>query len=372
MTSSAVAVIRPAALIHNLNRVRQAAPGCPVMAVIKAQAYGHGAVTVARALEAADAFAVARLEEALELRDAGINKPLVLLGGFHTPDELSIARSQHIQLVVHNNEQLAILEAAAANTEAARAVIWIKVDTGMGRIGMDPALIPDVVQRLKNCASVDPAINLLTHLACADEMSNPATPKQLENFARVTAHWQGDISSANSAGILAWPGAVGKHGGGQNWVRPGLMLYGASPVQHRTAADFDLLPAMSFETQLIAVRHLPKGSSVGYGGDWRAQRDSVIGVAAVGYADGYPRQLASGTPVRVNDVLAPLTGRVSMDMISIDLTDVPASAVGDRVVLWGETPTVDEIAGRANTLAYECLTRMGRRIPYRLDSAWPD
>lgn len=369
MTPAAVAVIRPAALRANLQRVRAAAPGCPVLAVIKANAYGHGLVQVARILADTDAFAVARLDEALQLREAGIAQRIVVLSGFATATELRTAADFGLDPVVHTPEQVALLEATPLPVPVA---CWLKVDSGMGRLGIAPARLPATLSRLQGCRAVR-SVTLMTHLACADDRSDPATEEQLRTFGEAIGDWQGDVSIANSAGILQWPEALrpspGLRYGGRNWVRPGIMLFGASPLRTATAATLGLQPAMSFESRLIAVKPLPKGARVGYGGHWVASRDSIIGIAAAGYADGYPWHVAAGTPVLVNGYVAPLVGRVSMDMVTLDLTEVPAASVGDPVVLWGVAPTVEEVAAAARTIPYTLMTGINRRVAVRIVEA---
>jgi alanine racemase len=362
---AAVAVVDASALRHNLRTVRDAAPGCRVLAVVKANAYGHGLVPVARILAGADGLAVARLEEAAQLRDAGITGRVVVLGGFVGPEEARYAAARALDVVVHSDAQLEALEGLGAPLAADA---WLKVDTGMGRLGLAPDAVPAAITRLRACLAPGRALRLMTHLASADEASSAATPAQLAAFGALLGAWRGDVSIANSAGLLLWPGTrqPAPAAGGANWVRPGLMLYGVSPVPDRRASNLGLRPVMSFETRLIAVRRLPAGSRVGYGGDWRATRESIVGVAAAGYADGYPWHLSRGTPVTVAGRRAPVIGRVSMDMISIDLTDVPGAAPGDRVVLWGEDPPVEEVARCAGTIPYELLAAMSPRVERRV------
>lgn len=368
MTPAAVAVLRPAALRKNLDRVRVAAPGCPVLAVIKANAYGHGLVPVARILDGADAFAVARLEEAAQLREAGIGKRIVVLGGFSTAEEARTAADFELDVVVHSEHQIAMLEAALLPSAIH---CWLKLDTGMGRLGIDPATGRTAIDRLQGCPPVR-GITLMTHLGCADDRSDPATEAQLRSFGDLIGDWPGDVSIANSAAILQWPESLALSGAllrsGANWVRPGLMLFGASPIRSRTARELGLAPAMSFETRLMSVKPVPRGRRVGYGGHWVAPRDSILGVAAAGYADGYPWHVAAGTPVWVNGSMVPLVGRVSMDMITVDLTEVARVQVGDRVVLWGEGPTVEEVAAAARTIPYTLMTGINRRVAVRIDS----
>jgi alanine racemase len=369
VTPAAVAVIRPAALRSNLGRVRELAPGCPVLAVIKANAYGHGLVQVARVLEDADAFAVARIEEAVQLREAGIRKRLVVLGGCITAAEVRTAAELSLDVVAHSDQQVDLLEAAVVRVPMA---CWLKVDTGMGRLGIDPATCHRVVRRLRGTAAVS-SLTLMTHLACADDHSDPETTEQLQAFSVLLGDWDGDVSIANSAAILQWPDTLRSGGvlrySGSNWVRPGIMLFGASPLRGRPAPELGLRPAMSFETRLLSVKPVPKGRRVGYGGHWVAPRDCVLGVAAAGYADGYPWHVGAGTPVGVRDRLAPVVGRVSMDMLTIDLTDVPGARVGDPVVLWGDGPTVEEVASAARTIPWTLMTGINRRVDVRLDGA---
>jgi alanine racemase len=366
VTPAAVAVIRPGALRANLARVRAAAPGCRVLAVIKANAYGHGLVPVARILADADAFAVARVEEALQLREAGIGQRIVVLGGFASAAELRLAADLGLDAVLHAPEHLDLLAATALPRPLD---CWLKVDSGMGRLGLAPAAVAPALDRLRACDRVGRLV-LMTHLGCADDRSDPATEEQLRVFGAAIGDWPGDVSIANSAGVLQWPECLRPSAtlryGGANWVRPGVMLFGASPLRTATAAGLGLAPAMSFETRLIAVKQLPKGSRVGYGGHWVAARDSVIGVAAAGYADGYPWHIGSGTPVGVNGTVAPVVGRVSMDMLTLDLTDVPGARIGDRVVLWGDAPTVEEVAGAARTIPYTLMTGINRRVAVRV------
>lgn len=379
MIPGAVAVIRPAALHHNLARVRELAPGCPVLAVIKANAYGHGLIEVARILDGADAFAVARMDEAQQLRAAGIDKRVVLLGGCLTTAELDEAGRLGIDIVVHSMDQVALLESAAVLLDC-----WLKVDSGMSRLGIAPETVPTALARLRKARAVRSTV-LMTHLACADDPADPATDEQLRRFGAVLDGWDGEISVANSAAILHWPDAL-RSGGplryrGRNWVRPGLMLYGASPMRRQSARQLGLQPAMSFETRLIAVKPVRRGQRVGYGGHWVAPRDGVLGVVAVGYADGYPWQVGAQVGVQVGahagrdagsvavvgirQQAAPVVGRVSMDMLTVDLTEVPDARPGDRVVLWGDSPTVEEVAVAARTIPWTLLTAIGRRVALR-------
>jgi len=362
MASSAVARIRPAALRNNLDRARAAAPGCPVLAVIKADAYGHGMADVARILDSADAFAVARFAEAVALRHS-TDKDIVVMSESLGHDDFVSGRDQNLQVVVHDLAQIDLLATLGAGDPL---TVWLKIDSGMGRLGIAPGDTAQSIARLRDCkaAAGDPV--LMTHFASADEPDNPATDEQLKCFGDAIGAWQGDVSIANSAGILGWPNALTQGEGlryaGRNWIRPGLMLYGVSPFAGQRPSDAGLQPAMTFEAHVMTIRAIPRGARVGYGGEWQAERDSRIGVVNVGYADGYPWRMPVGTPVGIAGTQAPVVGRISMDMISVDLTDVPATKTGERVTLWGDAPDVAELAARAGTSPYELLTGVGNRV----------
>jgi alanine racemase len=344
------ATIDSSALRHNLAVVRRLAPSSRVMAIIKANAYGHGLVGTAKALATADAFGVARLEEGLMLREAGIQAPTVLLEGVFNQDELSAAARERFEIVVHTFEQIELLESSPA---AKAFQIWVKVDTGMNRLGFRPDDLPAAWQRLKRLAPLQ--LRLMTHLAAAEARDKTMTLEQIDQFEALSAQEGVERSIANSAGLILWDDAR------VDWVRPGLILYGISPIPNVLARDLDLRPVMTLATQLISVRRVPAGETVGYNGIWSAPRESIVGIAAVGYGDGYPRNMRTGAPVLVNDIETEIVGRVSMDMIAIDLTDIPA-AVGDRVVLWGEGLPAERIAPYADTIAYELVCGISQRV----------
>jgi alanine racemase len=348
------ATVDSGALRHNLSVVRQWAPKSRVMAVIKANAYGHGLVAVARALESADAFAVARVDEGLTLRLAGINAPTVLLEGVFDREQLDAAAGAGFELVVHTPEQIELLRMAAAGT---RFKVWLKLDSGMNRLGFKGTAFGDAHAALSALGSVQSPVNLFTHLASADLPELPTTSEQLALFAAATGSLPGERSLGNSAAMLSFPDAQG------DWVRPGLLLYGVSPFAGSIGADYGLRPAMTLHSHVIAVKDLSPGERVGYGGVWTASRPTRLAVAAVGYGDGYPRSLDSGAPVLVNGERVPLAGRVSMDMIGIDVTDLHRPPVlGDPVVLWGEGLPVEEIAVWADTIPYELLCGISQRV----------
>ena len=286
MSRVPVITVDAAALRNNLAVVRRFAPAARVIAAVKANAYGHGLVHAARALAGADAFGVARVEEALRLRTAGIAHPIVVLEGVFDAAQLEAAAAHDLQLVVHCFEQVAMLEQYAGKH---RFATWLKLDTGMNRLGFRVEEFAAAHARLAGCAAVG-TLRLLTHLASAENAGGLETKLQLDRFRALSGPLRLERSSANSAGVIAWPDAHGE------WVRPGLMLYGASPFADRSAADLGLLPAMTFATQVIAVRNVEAGEAIGYNGIWRAKRRSRIAVAAVGYGDGYPRCMHAGAP----------------------------------------------------------------------------
>ena len=354
MSRAAQAIIDLSALTHNLRRAKAAAPSAQTLAVIKANGYGHGIVRVAKALHNdADRFAVASLEEASALREAGINKSIVLLEGFFEAGELPLILQHQLDIVVHHQIQLDILRKhKAAN---AKLNVWLKIDTGMHRLGFPPEKINTVWHELNANESVD-SITLMTHLANADDRQDNYTDIQLERFKQCTQDLPGPRSIANSAGILGWPASHA------NINRPGILLYGGNPFTTGTGADAGLKPVMTLQTRLIAVHRFKKGEPIGYGGTWTCPQDMPVGVAAIGYGDGYPRHAGSGTPVLVNGQRAQLAGRVSMDMIGIDLRNTPEAKVDDPVILWGEGLPIDEIARCASTISYELLCGVTQRV----------
>jgi alanine racemase len=357
------AVIDSAALRHNLGTIRAYAPGSKVMAVIKANAYGHGLVSTALALGDADAFAVARLEEGIALRAAGVRAPIVLLEGIFNAEQLAEAAHHGFELVVHDPLQIKLLE---SHRDARRFVIWIKMDTGMNRLGFRPEAFGPALARLRALTVPSLELRVMTHLARADERSEPMTIAQIEKFevtlaaAGLTGAQRLATSIGNSAGTLGHPRAHG------DWVRPGLALYGVSPFADATAAKHGLRPVMTLETTVLTVREVKRGETVGYAGAWRAERDSSIAILAAGYGDGLPRHLANGTPVLVAGARHSLVGRVSMDMIAVDVTGAPKVAAGSRAIVWGEGLPVEEVAAHAETIPYELLCGVSQRVPLEL------
>jgi alanine racemase len=346
------------ALRHNLQVIRRLAPNSRVMAVIKANAYGHGLIAVARALEAADAFAVARVDEGLVLRQAGIKAPILLLEGVFDREQLDAAAAAQFELVVHTPEQIELLEAASRGV---RFKVWLKLDSGMNRLGFKGEAFGSAHAALSRAPAVKPPVNLITHLASADMPELPTTAEQLMVYAAATRGLAGERSVQSSAALIGFPDSQA------DWVRPGLLLYGVSPFRGSTGADHGLRPVMTLSSRVIAVKDLEVGDQVGYGGDWTATRPTRLAIAAIGYGDGYPRGASSGTPVLVNGEHAALAGRVSMDMIAIDVTDVQRPPkMGDPVVLWGEGLPVEEVAIWAETIPYPLLCGISQRVAVTL------
>lgn len=360
MTQRVEATVDLAAIRHNLARARALAPGARVMAAVKGDAYGHGIHQVGAAIDhLVDGFAVAALEEAVQLRDAGCESPAILLEGIlHRSEIAEVAASGDI-LVLHHDWQLDALDGLTVDRPIP---VWIKLDTGMNRLGFDPRRAAELQRRVADTPGVN-LIGWMTHLARADDPAEPFTEQQIAALDAATEGLPGARSIANSAGLIAWPAAR------RDWVRPGLMLYGASPLLDRDAAALELRPAMTVASRLISIRELAAGAAVGYGGDYVCERAMRVGVVAVGYGDGYPRHAATGTPVLVHGrggaATARILGRVSMDMISVDLAEVPGAQVGDRVVLWGEGLPAETVAQHAGTVAYDLYCGLTSRVRYR-------
>lgn len=355
MSRPTVATIHIAALRHNLARVRALAPHSRVLAVVKADGYGHGLERVAHALEGADAFGVAALSDAERLRAAGLSQRIVLLSGFDEPDDLPLLRRLDVESVVHHDEQLRMLE---ADGSGAPLRLWLKLDTGMHRLGFPPERAREVHARLLALPNVDREIVLMSHFARSDEFECEDTARQIQRFQAATHDLPGPRSLANSAGVLGWPDSH------VDWVRPGGALYGLSPVAGRSGRDLGLQPAMTLSTRLIAINNVARDEPVGYGGVYRCPEDMRVGIAAIGYGDGYPRHAASGTAVLVDGRRVQIVGRVSMDLLAIDLRSLPQARVGDPVVLWGRELPIEEVASAAGTIGYELACGITRRVRF--------
>jgi alanine racemase len=359
MSRAAEAIIDTRALAHNLQVAKHTAPSRRVYSVIKANGYGHGMVAVANALHDSDGFAVASIEEALTLREANITKPILLLEGFFDASELDAIYANKLEIALHHLDQLQALSDRALKPQSKKITLWLKVDTGMHRLGLSPEKVTEAYQQATNLPQVESVV-LMTHLANADDRADHFTSVQVKRFQSACDDLDGPKSIANSAGILAWPETHA------DIIRPGIMLYGASPFAGGDAQEFGLRPVMTLQTRLIAVKTVKKGEPVGYGGTWRCPQDMPIGVAAIGYGDGYPRHVQNGTPVLVNGARCALVGRVSMDMICIDLRTMPNAKVGDSVILWGNGLPIEEIATSADTIAYELFCGVTQRVTFQV------
>lgn len=366
MSRNTRAVIDLSALRHNYARLKALAPASRVMAVVKADGYGHGISGVAAALPDADAFGVAYIGEALQLREAGITQPIVLLEGVMNPCEYTQAASHDLWVVVHHQAQLEWLKSSRLTAPLS---IWLKVDTGMHRLGVAPADVPAFLEDLEDMQRPgterhNPALRdaprlssvvVMSHLACADEPEHAMTRQQRAVFSQVTRDFSGKKSLANSAGILL--GEDFHH----DWVRPGIMLYGCSPRADKTAQALGLKPVMRVLAPIIAVRTVAAGESVGYGASWVAQAVTRIGIVAIGYGDGYPRHVDKNACVIIHGKRCQVLGRVSMDMIAVDIGDLDIR-LGDEAEMWGPSLPVEEVAAWANTLNYELLCQVTDRV----------
>lgn len=360
------AFIHPAALQHNLARLRQAAPDARMWAVVKANAYGHGLARAYESLRGADGFALLDVNEAQTLRDVGWRGPLLLLEGVFEQRDLELCSRLDLWHVVHHEGQIDML--SRHKTQVPQRV-FLKMNSGMNRLGFAPQAFKSAWTRLNALPQVD-EISLMTHFAHAD--GEPGVAAQLEVFAQHSSDLPGERSLANSAALLRHSPSDAVTA---DWVRPGIALYGSSPDHGvHDAAHWQLQPAMSLRSRLIGVQSLAAGDSVGYGGAFVADRDMRVGVVACGYADGYPRHAPTGTPVLVNGVRTRTLGRVSMDMLCVDLSELPSVAIGDEVTLWGSASTgqvlcIDEVAAAAGTVGYELMCALAHRVPVSVVTA---
>jgi alanine racemase len=355
MSRATQAIIHLGALRRNLARVREFAGSARVMAVVKADGYGHGLERVARALHGADAFGVAAIADGLRLRAAAINDRVVVLSGPDEAADLAEFRRLKLDAVIHHESQIEWLE---HDNDPRPLRIWLKIDTGMHRLGFSPERAADAHARLRALRNIDAHITLMTHFAASDELGNPLSTEQIARFGVATDSLQGKRALANSAAVLGLPQSRA------DWVRTGGILYGLSVIDGKSGHDLGFEPAMTLTTRLIAINRVQKGEHVGYAATYECPDDMPIGVAAIGYGDGYPRSASSGTPVLIDGIRAPIVGRISMDLITIDLRNVPAAKVGDRVTLWGRALPAEEIARHANTISYDLTCGMTKRVMF--------
>lgn len=353
MNRGTVARINKAALQHNLNIIRRQTQGRNIWAVIKADAYGHGAIACAQTLaDSVDGFAVATFGEALELRDAGIEPPILMLEGATSAAECQQAAALHITQMFHHPSQLTWLDGLPQDI---RIPVWLKVDTGMHRLGFDPDYLKQHLADIEQHPRVA-AVGFASHFACSDAVNHLFNQQQLKAFSFfTTTGWP--CSMANSAAIWNFPESH------FDWIRPGIALYGASPIAGTSAKELGLRPVMHLSAPIISERWIAAGESVGYGDSWIATAPTRIATVAIGYADGYPRQAPVGTPTWVCGQLAPLIGRVSMDMITLDVTHIVNAGINTTVELWGDNLPVDQVAQHLGTIGYELLSRVSARVP---------
>jgi alanine racemase len=361
MTPAAYAVINLDAIRHNLSKVRDCAPNAKIMAVIKANGYGHGLRRMATALQDIDAFAVARVDEGVRLRKDGFKNRIAVLEGFADIEELDETLHYQLDVVVHCPAQLDILETAQlrsqqSGTKPGTCAVWLKLDTGMNRLGFKAKEFDAIYRRLSRCLLIKHPVNLMTHFANADDLNDDKTLKQINLFNETITGLSGERSLANSAGILGWGSSL------SDWVRPGVMLYGISPFPDSIGRQLGLRPVMTLHSRLIAVKPIEAGDTVGYGGSWTCEKSTTLGVVAIGYGDGYPRHAKTGTPVLVNGQRVPLVGRVSMDMMTVDLGIGTQAKPGDPVTLWGEDLPVEEVAHWADTIPYTLVCGVTQRV----------
>lgn len=349
MTRPIRALLNWSHLRHNYSLVRQRSAGL-AFAVIKADGYGHGLLAVARALADADGFAVACVDEALILREGGLTQPIVVLQGAYHAGEWQLAAEHDLQLVLHHPQQLTMRQHVVLRQPVS---VWLKINSGMNRLGVRVNEADALIEAIQNDAQLQLAY-VLTHFARADEPHSPMTNAQWQLIMQRS--WPVPISACNSAALL------GDYGIDDAVSRPGIVLFGSSPFQNCTATELGLLPVMTLESQIIALHEVLAGEYVGYGGDWQTSSDRRIAVVAIGYGDGYPRHAPTGTPVWLEGVECSLVGRVSMDMITVDVTDCGAAKVGSHVELWGEHVDIDRIARLCNTISYELYCQLTPRV----------
>lgn len=347
------ATIDRSALEHNFKQIQSRAPRSAILAMVKSNAYGHGLERVAKVLTEADGFGVACVDEVERLRNADIRQTIVLMTGFHTPEELLCLNQLEATPVIHNELQLNILSESNLSTPLS---VWVKVDIGMGRLGFQPTEVSIVLERLRNLSPQVKILGLMAHFSSADSLASPSTPQQMTSFQQLlqTHHLPGSL--AHSAGIFGWQASL------HDWIRPGIAIYGVSPFPDCTGLDLNLRPVMTLKSRLLAVHQLAKGSSVSYGGLFVCPENMPVGVVEIGYGDGYPRHAAMGTPILIHGQRCALIGRVCMDMLLVDLRSAPSAQIGDEAILWGEGLPIEEIAKCADTIGYELLCHVSQRV----------
>ncbi|OIZ99200.1 alanine racemase [Rickettsiella grylli] len=338
------------ALCHNVKRVRDIAPRSKLLAMVKANAYGHGLLPIAKALTDIDGFGVSCSEEALYLRQAGLKQRIVLMEGIFSQDEISLLTDYELDTVIHDHHQLYLL---SKHPLPRQVNVWLKINTGMNRLGFSPNDFDAVLDKLSRHAWLN-IVCVMTHFSNADNIRNTTTKNQIKLFEQTLKGYPFPTSLANSAAILASPHVHA------DWVRPGLMLYGVSPFSNSSGAQYGLKPVMTLKSEIISIHQLKKGDKVGYRGTWISPQSLRVGTVAIGYGDGYPYSAKSGTPILVNGKLTELIGQVSMDMLTVNLLNQLETKIGDSVVLWGAGLPVEQIAKRTSSFCYELLCGINR------------
>lgn len=355
MSRSAIAAISMSALTHNLARLRSLAPTSKLMAVVKADGYGHGLERVARALSSADAFGVAAIADGLRLRASGHKQRIVVLSGIDEPNDLAEVRRLGLDIVLHHPEQIRMLQ---SDPDPRPIRVWLKLDTGMHRLGFPAQQARALIAQLRRVSQVGSDLTVMTHFANSDVPNDPSNAEQRGRFAKATSGLDLPRSLANSAAICFDPDSHAE------WVRPGGLLYGLGLSTTQTGAALGFKPVMQLSSKLIAIQDIEAGERIGYAGTYTCTQRQRVGVVALGYGDGYPRQAGTDTPVLLHGRRSRILGRVSMDLMSIDLDAFPDAQIGDRVVLWGEGLPVEEIAAAAGTISYELTCGVTKRVMF--------
>ena len=356
MSRSALAILSTQNLLHNVGVIREKVKPAKLIAMVKANAYGHGLRSVAARLSGhVDILGVASIDEALALRQAGIHTPIMLAEGVFDPNELIIASTENFHVVFHTIDQLEWLDKSCCPVPLQA---WVKINTGMGRLGFSLTQAPLAYERLNASPQIQKPIRLMSHFACADEKDHPLNQEQIKNFCHFTETIKTDYSLCNSAALFHFPNYH------YNYVRPGLALYGVSPIPGVCAEDLKLKPVMTLQTRLISVQIYEKGTPIGYGARYRCPKKMPVGVVAFGYGDGYPVTAKDGTPVLVNNTQCPLIGRVSMDMLTVDLRPCPTAQVDDPVILWGTGLPIEQVAAHTHNITWDMLTGVQHRVKF--------
>ena len=343
-------------LLHNLATIRAKTPRAKIMAMVKANAYGHGIRSVSQRLgNRVDALGVASIDEAMVLRQAGVKTPITLIEGVFAPEELELASEQGFSVVFHSDHQILWLKQTKA---LLKLNAWLKINTGMGRLGFSLEAAGQVMQALSESPSIIQPVGIMSHFACADEPHHPMNAKQIATFRAFAEQYPGEKNFCNSAAIFAFPNMH------YDWVRPGLALYGGSPLADKSAASLGLKPVMTFQTELIAIQKFNRGDDIGYGAQFTCPEDMMVGIAAVGYGDGYPRLVQDNASVLVDGERCFLVGRIAMDMAAVDLRPCPNAAVGDKVTIWGEGLPIEELAAASDRVSYDLLTGIQNRVRF--------